>query len=147
MKFLGETTKKRQFFSHGGCVVLRLNAEMPAGTSPAAVHLAKAVQALITYTEETLFPDAKAALTDAATLGHGYRFRPHTVQIALQEAPERNGFCANLTFSLTVGDQVLWLRHLNTHWDETGTVQWASPQPQKSGKRRIGTKHTEKNAV
>lgn len=127
MQILGRTEAKQKRFCVGGREVLRIDLEQPAGDTPAARHILGIVQALCANIEREQLPLAAEALKNAVEAGQGHRFARRYCRIALDE--RASGKRCRVTVSVTLscqqaqGDQVLYLRTLETLWDAQGVLQ------------------------
>lgn len=128
MGILGEIKSKQKHFSVGGREVLCIDADFPAGNSPAATHMLHLVEGLCAYAERELLKDAADALMAAVGMGRGHRFTKRFYRIAVHEAREGKRHRVSLTacfFFLDVYscERIERFRQLETLWDAEGVLQ------------------------
>ena len=129
MQILGKIEALQRQFFFGGREVLRVNADLPTGNTPAAAHFLCLVQALCDYADRELFPAAADELRQAAEVGLGHRFAKRQYRIALSEASvgrrRQITLCVGLSLlDASAGENVAQLHRLETVWDEDGVLQF-----------------------
>lgn len=133
MGILQLTPLRQQHFYHGGCRVLTVLYQTPAGDSPAALHFAAIVTRLLKYAEAALLPEAVRELEALAAAGDYRRFHRRQYHIRLQEKDGKRGKKITVSAELWTGERTeeRTLRShvaLETLWDAGGRVQLPLPR-------------------
>lgn len=134
MGILGKCETVQQRFLHGGCEVLRLIADTPAGDTVAAQHFAAMAERLCNYAKRVCLSEATDALNTAAACGQSHLFLRRRYRIGLAEVALNRGHRITLTVTLSqiapkTGEEILFFRELISYWDATGSIQLKKPLP------------------
>ena len=148
MGILGVIGSKQKRFCVGGREVLCIDADLPSGQAPAALHFLSVVERLCQYVEREQLPAAAEALAAAVGEGQGHRFKKWNYRIALGETSVGKRRCLTLSTTLTffntrTGERIERSHSLETLWDAQGLLQLST----KKRKREKGQKTAGKNAV
>ncbi|MBE6702102.1 MAG: hypothetical protein E7585_01655 [Ruminococcaceae bacterium] len=143
MGILGELKKVQKHFSHGGCRVLTVEYDLPAGERVAARHFASMVEQLLAYAEAVYLRDAVDELERLAEKKQAFLFAKRLYTIRLQERKNGKGAQVTLTAALFAlspkeGNVQLALGALSTYWDAWGEIQFLPAKMRKS--RQTGSK-------
>lgn len=103
MDFLKNEGKKRRVLrSKGGNEVLRLSYPLVAGDTPAALHVAALIEALVDYAAREALKIAAEALVAAVKSGRLFDFTCHTYDVSL-DLKHHEGY-VKITLGVEFGD-------------------------------------------
>lgn len=126
-----------------GTEILRIFAPSVTGTTPAAVHAAALITALIRHAEDNIADKAEHDLREAIAQKALLHFTRHEATIALTAQKEKHCLRLILTYVHKSGDTVHENGTLCTYWSADESIQYRRPprRNQKasaiSGQKRI----------
>lgn len=116
--------KTRCVLRHGGNEVLLLTYPTLTGDTPAALHAAALIEALIAYARESALSRAAEALREAATSGRLFDFTRHTYDISLSSKTAQKHLHLALSVRFCAGEKTLSTSTLHMLWDKEETLQY-----------------------
>lgn len=127
---------KRCVLFDGGNEVLLLTYPTVTGTTPAALHTAALIDALVTYAREQVVPLAAAALKAAVANGRIFDFTRHTYEISLTANKAGRHLLLALRARRFGGDETFTDNTLAMCFDESEHVQQKLPRERRKKSHR-----------
>ena len=128
MEKLQISPKKERCMLHcGGNEVLLLTYPTLTGSTPAALHTAALIEALIAYARESALSRAAEALKAAAAAGRLFDFKRHTYDISLSSKTTQKHLHLTLSARFCAGEKTLSESTLHMLWDTEETLQCRAP--------------------
>ncbi|MBE6603856.1 MAG: hypothetical protein E7636_05980 [Ruminococcaceae bacterium] len=119
--------KTRCVLRHGGNEVLLLTYPTLTGDTPAALHTAALIEALIAHARESALSRAAEALREAAASGRLFDFKRHTYDISLLSKMTQKHLHLTLRVCFSAGEETLSESTLHMLWDTEETLQCRAP--------------------
>ncbi|MBQ2773072.1 MAG: hypothetical protein IJF45_01860 [Clostridia bacterium] len=123
--------KTRCVLRHGGNEVLLLTYPTLTGDTPAALHTAALIEALIAYARESALSRAAEALREAAASGRLFDFKRHTYDISLSSKATQKHLHLALSARFYAGEKTLSESTLHMLWDKEEALQYRLPKGRK----------------
>ena len=120
--------KTRCVLRHGGNEVLLLTYPTLTGGTPAALHTAALIEALIAYARERALSRAAEALREAAASGRLFDFKRHTYDISLLSKMTQKHLHLALSARFYAGEKTLSEGTLHMLWDKEEALQHRVPR-------------------
>ena len=120
--------KTRCVLRHGGNEVLLLTYPTLTGDTPAALHTAALIEALIAYAREGALSRAAEALREAAASGRLFDFKRHTYDISLLSKMTQKHLHLTLRVCFSAGEETLFGDALQMLWDKEEAIQYRAPK-------------------
>ena len=137
MEYLGKQDQKRRtLLSESGNEVLRLSYPVVVGDTPAALHVAAMVGALVGYAEREALGAASAALSEAAKNGRLFDFTCHTFDISLHLAPQKTHVMITLEVEFSNGKAPIFSRNASLFWEKGEQFQLPKTPRARKGARK-----------
>ena len=120
--------KTRCVLRHGGNEVLLLTYPTLTGDTPAALHIAALIEALIAYARESALSRAVEALREAAASGRLFDFKRHTYDISLSSKATQKHLHLTLRVRFCAGEETLFGGELTMLWSKDEALQHRVPR-------------------
>jgi hypothetical protein len=120
--------KERCMLRYEGNEVLLLTYPTLTGDTPAALHAAALIEALIAYARESALSRAAEALRAAAASGRIFDFKRHTYDISLSSKATQKHLHLALSARFYAGEKTLSEGTLHMLWDKEEALQHRSPR-------------------